>query len=93
MTAIGASVHRPEYHLMLALLRAARERAGLTQYDLADKLGRSQSFVGKCEMGERRLDLVQLRDFCLALDVPFLEFVQRFEEALAAQTSSGAHNK
>jgi len=93
VTAIGASVHRPEYHLMLALLRAARERAGLTQYDLADKLGRSQSFVGKCEMGERRLDLVQLRDFCLALDVPFLEFVQRFEDALAAQTSPSAHSK
>jgi len=93
VTAIGASVHRPEYHLMLALLRAARERAGLTQYDLADKLGRSQSFVGKCEMGERRLDMVQLRDFCLALDVPFLEFVQRFEDALAAQTSSGASSQ
>jgi len=93
VTAIGTSVHRPEYHLMLALLRAARERAGLTQYDLAKKLGRSQSFVGKCEMGERRLDLVQLRDFCLALDVPFLEFVQRFEDALAAQTSPGANRK
>ena len=70
---------------MLALLRAARERAGLTQYALAERLGRSQSYVGKCEMGERRLDLVQLRDFCLALDVPFLEFVQKFEEEAAAQ--------
>lgn len=75
---------------MLALLRAAREQAGLTQYDLAKKLGRSQSFVGKCEMGERRLDFVQLRDFCFALDVPFLEFVQRFEESLADQGSSNS---
>jgi len=91
VTAIGASVHRPEYHLMLALLRAARERAGLTQYDLAKKMGRSQSFVGKCEMGERRLDLVQLRDFCLALDVPFLEFVRDFEESVTAQASSEGH--
>lgn len=76
---------------MLALLRAARERAGLTQYDLAKKMGRSQSFVGKCEMGERRLDLVQLRDFCLALDVPFLEFVRDFEESVTAQASSEGH--
>ncbi len=72
---------------MLALLRATRERAGLTQYALAQRLGRSQSYVGKCEMGERRLDLVQLRDFCLALDVPFLEFVQMFEKEVAAQTA------
>jgi len=67
---------------MLAQLRAARENAGLTQYDLAQRLGRSQSYVGKCELGERRLDLVQLRDFCLALGVPFLAFVQQFEASI-----------
>ncbi len=73
---------------MLSQLRAARENAGLTQYDLAHRLGRSQSFVGKCELGERRLDLVQLRDFCIALEVPFLEFVQRFEMAIAENSDT-----
>jgi transcriptional regulator with XRE-family HTH domain len=67
---------------MLAQLRATRENAGLTQYDLARLLGRSQSYVGKCELGERRLDLVQLRDFCRAMNVPFLSFVQQFEAAI-----------
>lgn len=84
--AIGASVYRHEYQLMLAQLRAARENAGLTQYDLARRLGRSQSYVGKCELGERRLDLVQLRDFCLALGVPFLTFVQQFEASIEPDT-------
>lgn len=87
--AIGSSIYRPEYQQMLALLRAAREQAGLTQYDLAKRLGRSQSYVGKCELGERRLDVVQLRDFCAALGVPFLDFVRRFEEEVA----SGEHEQ
>jgi transcriptional regulator with XRE-family HTH domain len=41
------------------LLRAARERARLTQTDLAARLGRPQSFVAKYERGERRLDVVE----------------------------------
>lgn len=42
-----------------SLLKAARERAGLTQVELATRLGRPQSFVAKYERGERRLDVVE----------------------------------
>ena len=41
------------------LLRNARERAALTQTDLAARIGRPQSFVAKYERGERRLDVVE----------------------------------
>lgn len=51
------------YRLFLQRLRQARKEAGLTQYQVADRLGRPQSFVSKCETGERRVDIVELQVF------------------------------
>jgi transcriptional regulator with XRE-family HTH domain len=62
------------------LLRRARLEAGLTQAALARKLKRPQSFVCKYEIGERRLDLVELREICRALGVSLTQFVKRFEK-------------
>lgn len=47
----------------LRRLRQARLDAGLTQVQVARRLGRSQSFVTKAETGERRVDVVELRAF------------------------------
>lgn len=47
----------------LRRLRQARKDAGLTQVEVARRLGRTQSFVTKAERGERRLDVVELRAF------------------------------
>jgi transcriptional regulator with XRE-family HTH domain len=54
------SVHTRAYKALCERLVAARHRAGLTQTQLAKKLGRPQSFVAKYEGGERRIDLVEL---------------------------------
>ncbi|HEX7550759.1 MAG TPA: helix-turn-helix transcriptional regulator [Candidatus Methylomirabilis sp.] len=51
------------YRLFLKRLREARLAAGLTQIDVAAKLRRPQSFVSKCESGERRVDVVELTEF------------------------------
>jgi len=50
-------------------LRAARELAGLSQTQTARRLGRPQSFVSKCESGERRVDVVELRTFAVIYGV------------------------
>ena len=42
-------------------LRRARDEAGLTQREVCAKMGQSTSFISKCELGERRLDYVELR--------------------------------
>ena len=56
------------------LLAAGRRAAGLTQWELAARLGRPQSFVSKYETGERRLDVVELLEVAeaLGLDAPAL---------------------
>ncbi len=54
------SVHSEQYKKVLDWLIAARKDAGLTQQQVADQLGKPQSFVAKYEGGERRLDIVEL---------------------------------
>jgi transcriptional regulator with XRE-family HTH domain len=52
-----------EYAAFLRRLRHAREKAGLSQTETAKRLGKPQSFVSKCESGERRVDVVELKAF------------------------------
>lgn len=52
--------YRRRYRKFLGRLRRAREEAGLTQAEVAQRLGRPQSFMSKCETGERRVDVVEL---------------------------------
>ena len=66
------------------LLRKSRVDAGLTQSSLAKRLKRPQSFVSKYESGERRLDLVELRQVCQALGITLTRFVDRFEKRLSS---------
>ena len=65
-----------------ALLREVRTEAGLRQADLAEQLRLPQSFVSKHESGERRLDILELRQVCEVLRVPLQEFIRRLEERL-----------
>jgi len=60
---MSGSRYSRDYERFLRLLREAREGAKLTQVEVAKKLGRPQSFVSKCETGERRVDVVELAAF------------------------------
>jgi len=55
--------HRQEYEKFLQNLRQARMEGGLTQLEAARLLGKPQSYVSKCETGERRVDFVELLEF------------------------------
>lgn len=52
---LGSARHKA----LIAYLIEARERAGLTQTELAEKLGEYQSFVARLESGQRRVDVVE----------------------------------
>jgi transcriptional regulator with XRE-family HTH domain len=58
------SQHTRQYERLLKALRQARREAGLTQLEVAERLGVYASYVSKCESGERRIDVVELAAFC-----------------------------
>ena len=58
-----STVHSPRYRQFLKKLRAARLDAGLTQQQVARALRKPQSFVSKCESGERRVDVIEMERF------------------------------
>jgi DNA-binding transcriptional regulator YiaG len=56
---------RSSRHLrLMTILKAGRNAAGMTQQQAAARLGRPQSFIAKYEVGERRLDVVELIEVC-----------------------------
>lgn len=52
---------------LIALLTARREALGMTQTQLADRLGEYQSFVARLESGQRRVDVVEFLELAEAL--------------------------
>lgn len=63
-------------------LKRLRLAAELTQTELAQRLGKPQSYVSKAESGDRTLDLLEVREFCAACGSNFAEFTQRLDEQL-----------
>ncbi|MCH7805992.1 MAG: helix-turn-helix transcriptional regulator [Proteobacteria bacterium] len=61
------SIHTKRYQKLCKLLREGRKKAGLTQTEVAKRLGRPQSFVAKYELGERRLDVIEFMDIAGAI--------------------------
>lgn len=64
------------------VIRDFRRESGLRQLDLANRLNQPQSFVSKFESGERRLDLIELREICRALGISLPKFISKFENRL-----------
>lgn len=82
MSGVAKSIYSAEQEKFRTLLRESRNAAGLTQVDLAKRIGRPQSFVAKIEAGERRLDIIELRQVCQALGLTLPKFVDKLENAL-----------
>ena len=80
---MGKSLSSTEGEKLAALLRSVRSEAGLTQSEVAERLELPQSFVSKYESGERRLDLVELKQICKALKISLSDFVRRFEKEIS----------
>ena len=57
------TIYSQEHKDIVERLKQARKEASLEQTEVAKKLGRTQSFISKLESGQRRIDLVQLKEF------------------------------
>jgi len=84
------SANRPAYRLLLNMMRAERESRGFTQQQVAEQLGLPASALAKWERAERRVDVLDLRDYLLACGVDFSEFNARWSK-LAGDLESGGN--
>jgi transcriptional regulator with XRE-family HTH domain len=75
------STFTSDYRTLCRMLREARIGKEVTQAELAKRLKETQSEISKFERGERRLDMVQLRIWCRALGIGFVDFARKFDEA------------
>lgn len=83
LAALPKSTFTPHYEAFRETLVALRTAAGLSQRDLAARLGRERSFVSRIEIGERWLDLVEFHWICRALDVSSRRVAERLLAAFS----------
>ena len=60
---MSRTIRTKEYGIIIEKLRQARLDSGLPQVEVAKKLKRPQSYVSKCEAGEQRVDILELKKF------------------------------
>ena len=74
---------------LIALLIEKREAAGLTQTDLADRLGEYQSFVARLESGQRRVDVIEYLELATILG---FDAAEELRKLLTLKSSNHANS-
>lgn len=72
----GKSIFSGDYKKLILKIGKARTDAGLTQNDVAKKLGKTQSYISKIESGQVRVDVVQLKEIAKALGKSVAYFIE-----------------
>lgn len=70
-----SSIHDPRYQKLIHHLIVIRETKKVTQVELAASLKKPQSYVAKVENLDRRIDVIELHDWLLALDKSISDFL------------------
>jgi transcriptional regulator with XRE-family HTH domain len=82
---VRKSIHTAQHKQLLALLRKIRLEAGLTQAQLAEYLSTDQTVISKIESGERRIDVLELREICKAVGITLEAFIRKLEKSLKSK--------
>lgn len=82
------TIHDPRYHLLIKMLIQIRNEKSITQVELAKKLFKPQSYISKIESIERRLDVIELWDWLLALNCTPIEFFSNLNFSNPNENSS-----
>lgn len=85
---MAKSTASARYQYLLDVLQEERNKQGLLQKDLGNKMGKPQSFVSKVERGERRIDPAELVDFCFALGINPSDIIQQIAVIPSEDTTS-----
>ncbi|WP_339865190.1 helix-turn-helix transcriptional regulator [Paremcibacter congregatus] len=77
------SIFSDRYQHFRKLLVNARNKAGLSQTQLAEKINKRQTFISKYEIGERRIDVVELIEIAEALNIDPCEIIVKLKKVKA----------
>lgn len=56
---MSKSAFTDAHQILIRALARAREKAGLQQVELAQKIGKKQSYISNIERGQRRVDVIE----------------------------------
>ena len=82
------SVHTARHKFFCESLKVARKAAGLTQQQLAKRLGQHQSFISRFEIGERRLDVIEYVEVARAIGIDPSSHLRRIERSIQSRARS-----
>ena len=71
---MSKTIYNSKYQDFLETLRSQRIKAGISQVELAEQLGVTQSYISKWERAERRLDLIEVLQYCKAIGINHSDF-------------------
>lgn len=78
-------LHSASYEAFRNLLVLAREKSQLTQVEVADRIGKPQSYVSKYERGERRLDFTEFMALAEVLSIDAADFIRQYRAATSGK--------
>lgn len=76
---MGLPAPKERYEKLRLLLAKAREEAGLTQVELAERLDRPQTFVSKIERGVRGVDVIEFIEIAKAMGLDPGKFIKKLD--------------
>ncbi|MND45339.1 helix-turn-helix protein [compost metagenome] len=76
-----SSIFTQRHQEFIAFIASVRKAADVTQAELAERLGKPQSFVSKVERGERRLDVIEFCQVAEALGKDPAKLLMEFGDA------------
>jgi predicted transcriptional regulator len=82
---LAKSLYTPEWDYLCDMLTQIRVEQGVTQVELASRLGQPQSFVCKVESGQRKLDLRQFVIYVRCLNGSPVDVLAAFMEAFPSE--------
>lgn len=82
------ALHQTSYQIFREMLLRERLSRGVTQVEMASRLGKPQSYVSKYERGERRLDFTEFLAIADILELDIGEFIRVYQVQCQRGTSA-----
>jgi transcriptional regulator with XRE-family HTH domain len=74
---MSIEITHPRHEALRRFLKERRQRLELSQKQLAERMGKTQSFISDVEQGEKRVSVLEFLEFAGALEFDPRSAIQR----------------